>query len=258
MKGNHMKKSLLLAAAFFVATSGTANAQFNNITEGWSGEASLSGSKTTGNTDTTDIGLGLKLQKEDGPWRHKFKALADRGKAEDITNKKSYNLAYQLDRDINERLYVYGNADHFGDDFGAFKHGYFIGTGLGYKAILPEPLSWNLEGGLGYRSQKSRIIDNDILTNPLGLASDRTNELAARGFSDLDYILNENVSLYNDTEILYSASDTYIWNETGITATLAGNLAARASFRIDNHSDVPIGTKKTDTITRFGIVYTMK
>lgn len=253
-----MKKSLLLAATFFVASTGTAQAQFNNLGEGWSGEASLTGSKTTGNTDTTDIGLGLKLQKEDGPWRHKFKALADRGEAEDIDNKRSYSLAYQLDRDINERLYVYGNVDYFGDDFGAFKQGYFAGAGAGYKAILPGPLSWNLEGGLGFRSQKSRIVDNDILTNPLGLASDRTNELAARGFSDLDYVLNDNVSLYNDTEILWSSSDTYIWNEIGITATLAGNLAARASFRVDTHSDVPIGTEKTDTITRFGIVYTLK
>jgi len=129
---------------------------------------------------------------------------------------------------------------------------------VGYKAILPEPLSWNLESGLGYRSQKSRIVDNDILTNPLGLASDRENELAIRGFSDLDWVLNENVSAYNDTEIIWSSSDTYIWNEVGITATLAGNLAARASFRIDTHSDVPVGTEKTDTITRFGIVYTMK
>ena len=253
-----MKKQLLLAAAMLVATAGTAQAQFNDPLGGWSGEASLSGAKTTGNTDTTDLGLGLKLQKEDGPWRHKFKALADRGEADDIQTKRSYNLAYQLDRDINERLYVYGNADYFGDDFGPFKQGYFLGTGLGYKAILPEPLSWNLEGGLGYRSQKSRIVDNDILTNPLGLASDRENELAVRGFSDLDYVLNENVSLYNDTEIIYSKSDTYIWNEIGITATLAGNLAARASFRVDTHSDVPVGTEKTDTVTRFGIVYTMK
>lgn len=250
-----MKKQFLLAAALLVATAGTAQAQ---MLEGWSGEASLAGSKTSGNTDTTDIGLGLKLQKESGVWRHKFKALADLGKVSGETNKKSYNLGYQIDRDLNERTYVYGNADYYSDDFGAFKQGYFVGTGLGYKAILPEPLSWNLEGGLGYRSQKSRIIDNDILTNPLGLASDRTNELAARGFSDLDYVLNESVSLYNDTEILYSKSDTYIWNETGITATLAGNLAARASFRIDTHSTVPVGTKKTDTITRFGIVYTMK
>ena len=250
-----MKTKLIMAAAILAMTAGTANAQ---ITEGWTGEASLAGSKTTGNTETTDIGLGLKLQKEAGQWRHKFNALADLGRAEGLTNKKRYNLGYQIDRDVNERLYVYGNADYFSDDFGPFKQGYFLGTGLGYKAVLPEPLSWNLESGLGYRSQKSRILDNNILTNPLGLASDRENELALRAFSDLDYKLNDNVSAYNDTEIIYSKSDTYIWNETGITATLAGNLAARASFRIDTHTDVPIGTEKTDTITRFGIVYTMK
>ena len=250
-----MKTQLLLAAALLVTATGTAQAQ---ILDGWSGEASLAGSKTTGNTDTTDLGLGLKLQKESDKWRHKFNALADLGKVSGETNKRNYRLGYQIDRDINDRTYVYGNADYFSDDFGPFKQGYFVGTGVGYKAILPEPLSWNLEGGLGYRSQKSRILDNNIMTNPLGLASDRTNELAARAFSDLDYILNENVSLYNDTELLYSKSDTYIWNETGITATLAGNLAARASFRVDTHSNVPIGTKKTDTITRFGIVYTMK
>ena len=253
-----MKTSYLLAAAFIVASTGTAQAQFSDPLGGWSGEASLSGSRTTGNTDTTDIGLAIKLQKEDGPWKHKFKASADRGEAEDIDNKKRFDLAYQLDRQINERLYAFGNADYYGDDFGAFKQGYFLGTGLGYKAILPEPLSWDLEAGVGYRSQKSRIVDNDILTNPLGLASDRENEIAGRGFSDLDYVLNENVSFYNDTEIIYSASDTYIWNEVGITATLAGNLAARASYRVDHHTDVPIGTEKTDTTTRFGIVYTMK
>lgn len=241
-----MKKQLLLAAAFLAASTGTAHAQFKNILDGWSGEASLSGSKTTGNTDTTDIGLALKLQKEDGPWRHKFKALADRGEADGINNKKRYNLGYQIDRDFNDRLYGYANADYFSDDFGAFQEGYFVGGGLGYKVILPEPVSWNVEGGLGYRSQEEQ-----------GALGEENAELAARAFSDFDYIFNENVSFYNDTEIIYSSSDTYIWNETGITATLAGNLAARASFRVDTHSDVAAGREKTDTITRFGIVYTM-
>ncbi len=239
-----MKKQLLLAAALLVATTGTAQAQ---ILDGWSGEASLAGSKTTGNTETTDIGLGLKLNKEDGVWRHKFKALADLGKAEGETNKKRYNVGYQIDRDFNDRLYGYANAEYFSDDFGAFQEGYFAGGGLGYKVILPEPLSWNVEGGAGYRSQQEQ-----------GALGETANEFALRGFSDFDYILNDNVSLYNDTEIIHSKSDTYIWNETGITATLAGNLAARASFRIDTHSDVAVGREKTDTITRFGIVYTMK
>jgi len=239
-----MKKQFFLAAVLLAATTAAANAQ---LTEGWTGEASLTGSKTTGNTETTDIGLGLKLNKEGDLWRHKFKALADLGRADGETNKRRYNLGYQIDRDIYDHLYVYGNADYYSDDFGAFQEGYFVGGGVGYKAIVPEPIGWNLEGGIGYRSQEEQ--------GPLGLTE---NEVALRGFSDLDWALNENVSLYNDTEIIWSDSDTYIWNEVGITATLAGNLAARISFRVDNHSNVPVGREETDTITRFGIVYTMK
>lgn len=248
-----MKKQLLLAAALLVATTGTAQAQ---ITAGWSGEASLTGSQTTGNTETTDVGLGLKLNKETDVWRHKFKALADFGRVSGVNNKQRFALGYQIDRDINERTYIYGNADYFNDDFGAFRQGYFLGGGLGYKVILPEPVSWNLEGGLGYRNQ----TEQDFIDDTTGLLTDgnSTNELAVRAFSDFDWVLNDNVSAYNDTEIIWSSSDTYIWNEIGITATLAGNLAARASFRIDTHSDVPDGTEKTDTVTRFGIVYTLK
>lgn len=215
--------------------------------DGWSGEAALTGSKTTGNTETTDVGLGLNLAKEDGPWRNKFKASFDYGKTAGVKNRQRLVLGYQLERDINDRLFAYGNADYFQDDFGAFETGYFVGGGLGYKLVLPEPLAWDITGGAGYRSQKTQP--------PLTVTE---NEFALRGTSNIDYQFNDAVSLYNDTEILWSDSDTYIWNETGITAQLMGNLAARASFRIDNHSTVPLGREKTDTITRIGVVYTMK
>ncbi|MEM9600567.1 MAG: DUF481 domain-containing protein, partial [Pseudomonadota bacterium] len=99
--------------------------------------------------------------------------------------------------------------------------------------------------GIGYRSQ----TDTFDVTNE---------ELAVNLESDLDWQINEQVSAYNDAGVLWSDSDTYLWSEAGITANLMGNLAARASFRIDHHTDVPFGTEKTDTITRFGIVYTME
>lgn len=239
-------RTALLSAAAIALLPLTAHAQ---IADGWSGEASLTGSQTTGNTETTDVGLGLKLAKEGDVWRHKFNASADYGRAGGATNKQRFVLGYQIDRDITDRLYGYANADYFNDDFGAFEDGYFLGTGLGYEMILPDPISWNLEGGLGYRSQTAQSV--------AGVAAPTTNELAARLGSDFDWTLNESVSLYNDSELIYSESDTNIWNEFGLTATLTGRLAARASFRIDHHTDVPVGREKTDTITRFGLVYTM-
>ncbi len=237
-----MKKLLISSAILsFVATPA-----FAGVTDGWSGEVALTGSQTTGNTDTTDVGLALNLVKSGDVWRHKFKASADYGRASGVDNKQRFVLGYQIDRDITDRLYGYANADYFQDDFGAFETGYFVGGGLGYKLVLPEPLKWDVEAGLGYRNQETQ--------SPLSVT---TNELAFRGASNIDYIFNENVSFYNNSEILSSSSDTYLWNETGITAQLMGNLAARASFRVDHHTDVPVGTEKTDTITRVGVVYTL-
>jgi len=168
----HILKTTLLTTALSAFVAAPAYA---GIADGWSGEAALTGSKTTGNTETEDVGLGLNLVKS-----------AD-----------------------TDRLYAYGNADYFQDDFGAFETGYFIGTGVGYKLVLPDPLQWDVEGGLGYRSQKSQE-----------LVPVTENELAFRAASNIDYAFNDNVSLYNHSELLYSESDTYIWNETGITAQL--------------------------------------
>lgn len=242
-------KHILKACAALLATTAmtlpvTAAAQDDN---GWSGEAALTGSRTTGNTETTDIGLGLNLQKASDVWRHTFKASADFGRVSGDTNKERFVLGYQIDRNLSDRLYVYGNADYFSDKFGAFEDGYFLGTGLGYKLVVPEPLGWDVEAGLGYRSQTSQ--------SP---ASVTEKELALRAASKLSYLLNDNVSAYNNSEVVYGDSNTTLWNETGLTATLAGNLAARASFRVDHNTDVAVGREKTDTITRFGVVYTMK
>ncbi|RKQ71504.1 putative salt-induced outer membrane protein [Litorimonas taeanensis] len=238
-------KNIVLATAFtFALGTTTAQAQFF---EGFSGEAALTGSKTTGNTDTTDAGLALKLEKAGENWTHKVKASADFGESNDVTNKKRYALGYQIDRQLTDRSYVYGNADYFSDDFGSYQEGYFLGGGYGYSVLVDSPVTWDLEAGLGFRSQKEQ-----------GVLGVREDELAARYTSDFDWVFNDNVSLYNDTELTYAQSDTNIWNETGITSQIAGNLAARVSFRVDHHTDVPVGIEKTDTITRVGIVYTMK
>ena len=261
-----MKKSLLLTICA-LAFSTSAQAQFGNLNSGWSGEGSLSGSVTTGNTDTTDVGLGLKLEKEDGPWRHKFNALWDRGSVDGDATRRRIDLGYQIDRDINDRLYIYGNGDYYSDDFGAFQDGWFIGGGAGYHVLKDEPITWDIEGGAGFRSQQQQdfpTLDaagnptfdangDPILTN--GLTED---EFALRGFSDFDYQFNENVAFYNDTEVLWASSDTYIWNESGVTAKLTENISARASFRVDHHTNPPVGSVGTDTTTRFGIVYAIK
>lgn len=242
-----MKHILLTTTAGLVfATSASAG----TLTDGWAGEASISGSTTSGNTSTTDIGLALHLAKTDGKWTNKFDTTYDLGKSGGVDSKNRWFIGYQLNREINDSLYVYGNANYFTDDFGAYNQGSFVGSGFGYKVIQPDPVKWDVEAGVGYRSQKLQ---------PVGiLASVSSNEFAVRGASIFTYQFNESVNLYNNSEVIWSSGDTYLWNDIGITANLAGNLAARLSFRVDHHTDVPLGVVKTDTITRGALVYTLK
>ena len=217
------------------------------LIDGWKGEASASGSKTTGNTETEDVGLGIRLANTEGRWKHKFKANFDYGRNKGRKNKQRLRTSYQLDRQINEQLYTFANADYFSDDFGAFEEGYYAGGGLGYKIVLPDPVGWDFELGGGYRYQ-----------DPQGSNKAVENELGLRSASNFDWDVNDKVSLYNNTELTYSKSDTYIWNEAGITSKILGNVAVRASYRVDYHSTVPEGRKKTDTIMRIGVVYKIK
>ncbi|MEM7730864.1 MAG: DUF481 domain-containing protein [Pseudomonadota bacterium] len=210
----------------------------------WAGEASLTGNRTTGNTDTTDIGLGLKLANEGDVWRHKFDASADYGRANGVNNRERFFLGYKLERDIGDRFFAFGEADYLRAKFGAFTDSWFVGGGLGYTVFEPEPVGWSVSAGAGYRSQTSAL---DVTEE----------EVALNAESDFDWQINNNVSLYDDAGILWSDSNTFLFNEIGLTADLMGNLAARASYRIEHNTDVPLGREKTDTITRFGIVYTI-
>jgi putative salt-induced outer membrane protein len=233
-----MKSLAIAAAAALMLMAADASAAE------WSGEASLTGSKTTGNTDTEDIGVGLKLDKTQNLFKHRFRASADFGRANGVRNRARAKANYRLDRDIGDDLFVFGSGDVFYDEFGAFTDGWFVGGGLGYTIYEPDPVGWNVTAGVGYRSQTSSI---DVTEQ----------EIALNAESDFDWQLNEAVSVYDDAGVLYSAANTYLYNEIGLTASLMGNLAARASFRIDYNSDVPVGRENTDTITRFGIVYTI-
>jgi len=213
-----------LAGILCIGMTSLANLASAEEGKGWSGEVGLNGARTTGNNDTTDVGFAFKLNNRGSDWRHNLKGTAD-----------------------------YGD-DYYSEDFGAFKHGYYIGVGAGYSVLIDEPTEWRIEAGAGFRSQKARLTPND----PSGLSSRLEEFTSARLFSDLDHAFDESVKLTNDTELFYSDIDTFFINEVGVNSRMFGDFALRASFRIEAHTDVPEGREKVDTISRIGIVYKME
>jgi putative salt-induced outer membrane protein len=236
---------VLLTPAYVLAQTGT--------DVGWSGAIEINGSNTTGNNETTNIGVQLSLKNRGTDWRHDFAFTADYGEDSGNTNKERMRASYKIGRDISERSYLFLNASYFSDDFGAFKNGAFMGAGYGYDILIDEPTQWKVEAGLGFRSQKARLVP----VAPTDPVSRKEEFVSARLSSNVAHSLNDNVRLTNDTELFYSDVDTYVVNETAIVSELFGGIGLRASFRIETHTDVPDGREKTDTISRLGVVYTM-
>ena len=230
--------------ALIVLASGVAYAEEDGIT----GEVSLSGAVTTGNTETTDIGFASHFEKKKSYWRHKLGLTYDFGKADGNDTKNRVSGNYQIARDINERLYATGDVSYYTDDFGPYESEGYIGAGLGYQIAKSDKVSWKVEGGVGYRTQELNTITS---------ADTKTEQASARLSSELTYQVNDAVSLSNKSAALISDSDTYIWNDAGLTAKLTGNLAARFSVRVDHHADVADDRENTDTITRGALVYSI-
>lgn len=224
-------------------------------TTGFSGEAALSASATTGNSETTDVGLALDLKNNADIWQHEIDVSYDYGTANGNETKNRFFIGYQIDRDVNEELYAFGDASYYTDEFGAYEFGYFVGGGLGQHVIASEPSNWDLEGAVGYRVQRARPLSNPM--TPSHVDGDKVQEAAFLGRSEFSFEFNENVEVYNNTKVTAAVSDTYVWNDIGLSAKLTDVVSAKFGFRTDYHTDVPVGRKKLDTVTRAAIVYSI-
>lgn len=243
MKIQIQAAGLFAAAAVVSAIAAPASAQ-NAV---WTGEGSFGAGFTTGNTETSDLGLGLKLGRQAGDWKLSFQALADYGKTEGVETKNRMFGSVQADRNFSERLYGLGRVSYERDEFSGFESRAFAGVGLGYRVIVSEPTKWAVEVAPGVRY-------DDIRGTPL-VPGDSETGFSVIGASKFAHAFNDNVKLTNDTTVTWADASTQIVNTLAVTAALTGALSARASYDVRHDTDAPAGFEKTDTVTRVSLVY---
>lgn len=219
----------------------------------WKGEGSLSAGINTGNTDTSDLGIGIKMSRESQIWRNGFEVIADYGTKNGTQTKNRLFFAGQADRTLNDRMFGFGRVSHEIDEFSAFDSRSFIGGGMGWEVLEGGAAKWSLEGGPGLKVDRVKAISSG---NPPVVTPSRTNDsfsfIAASKFS---YTFNDAVRLRNDTSLLYADESTQIGNKTTLTAVLTKSLSARFSFEVRHDTDPKPNFEETDTATRMSLVY---
>lgn len=206
---------------------------------------------TSGNTETTDLGLGLGLARETQVWKAALDLQADFGETDGLETKNRIFAAAQLDRQINDRLYGFGRISYEIDEFSGFENRGFVGGGLGYQLIENDATTWSLEGGPGLRIDEVRVFTVDGVTTP----AETVESFSVFAASNFAHAFNDNVSFTNDTDVLAAEETTQIINVAALTAKLTDAFSARISLDVRHDTDPPVGFEATDTATRIALVY---
>lgn len=226
--------------------------------DGWSGESSLSAGLTTGNTETSEAGLGIDLDRGAGDWNFGIQLSGDYGKEDGVESRNRYFGAVDLEHDFNDTMFTFGRASYEVDQFTGFDSRTFVGGGVGWHVLDDEDHHWTVRGGPGFKIDE---VKRQVTTDSNGAVTitpaSTEESLGAVAQSEYFYAFNEAVSLSNKTNMVYGQESTQINNSIGLTAALNGHLAARVSFDV-RHDTAPQPTyEATDTATKFSLVYTL-
>ncbi len=223
---------------------------------GWSGEGSLSAGVTTGNTETTDLGLGVDATRTMDRWKIGLQATADYGETDGDETKNRIFLGTNLDRQFNDRLFGFGQLTYERDEFSGFDSRAFIGGGLGYELLNGDATQWTVRGGPGLKVDEIEAVLDASTVPPTVLSEASTEEsFGATAASNFAHKFNDNVSFTNDSTLVYADTSTQIGNIAAITASLTNTLSARVSLEVRHDTDPVDGFESTDTISRVSLVY---
>lgn len=220
--------------------------------DNWNGKGEIGGFRSAGNSSNTGLSAALALNREGIDWSHKLRGRADFQRSGSITTREQYLASYEPRYRINSRLFAYGLAQYERDRFQGFTGRYAVSGGLGYRVIDTDRLDLAVKAGPAYRV-------TDLVT---GESEER---LAALFGMDFDWRITDRLTLTQDTNavaetggqavVFVDSNNTSLNVITGLDAKVSNNLTARLSYQLEYDSNPPAGAVKTDTLTRFTLVY---
>lgn len=208
---------------------------------GYTGSLALQTSATSGNTDTSSIGLGANMGYYDGTNGYDVQFAYTRSENAGVVDDDGLLYEAQYTRDFASAFYGFtklqGSIDSAG--LGGFDTSdNYLGFGVGYRVYDTASVQWTVQAGLGYR-----VAD-------LGGVSD-FNECALSVSSGYYNQFSENLAFTLDTDIIGSDSDTVVYNGLGVNVAMTDTLALRTSLVTEYHTDPAAG--RVDTDNNFGV-----
>jgi len=213
----------------------------------WTGSLGLAWVATSGNTDTSTLGLDLALDRKPEPWGFEFAARGNRADDGGVTTAENYLVSARAVRKLSTRWEAFGGLAWAKDPFAGFDSQTVAMAGATYITVESERHLLSFDMGLAY-TWEDRVPpaeDANFAGGLLGLSWEW--RLGASSKLTERFVLHPN---FDDSE------DWRLMSMTAIESSINSWLALRFGFDL-RHRNQPIGdADSTDTTSTASVVLT--
>ena len=210
----------------------------------WSGSGELSYVATSGNSDSTSLGLGGQLDGDHGVWAQKYRARFIRMESEGEETANSLEAAGRLERELRANLSAFGEVGYLQNRFAGIDDRYAGAAGLAWSVLRGPLHTLDTSAGLGY-VHESRI---DAADESFATA------VAAAAYK---YAFSERSHFTNQSNLELSLEEGDNWRGRNVAALVSGLtdiFALKLAIDVSYFNDPVPGFEKTDTVTSASIV----
>ncbi|RRH70095.1 DUF481 domain-containing protein [Falsigemmobacter faecalis] len=206
------------------------NPEFN---PGFSGSASLGYSGKTGNNETQDLSVGLRLRHAQGPLVQTLGAVLDFQEANGSKTKQDVFAVYDANYYFNDQFYAFALArvqtNGLADTADEVRRDAFVGVGPGYRFINTPSTTWRAQAGIGV----SYLQDG---------ARNSVTETGYIASSRFFHQFSDTMFLTNDTDVLKSDSALRVNNDFGVNFRMTNAMSTRVSYLTEYNDNRAIRT----------------
>lgn len=208
----------------------------------WTGQIELGGFRSTGNTNNFGFSGALKANRKGIKWEHILLASADYQEDDGSVSKSQYSGSYQARYTLSDGYFTYGKGMYERDRIQGFKNRYTGSGGLGYRLIKTKAMTLSVEAGPALR----RI---DYVDEPSATTWSASTSL------DWDWTISPTMKLTEDFSSYIGTDNSTFTSKTALEAGMTKRLKLKLSYSIEHETSPPDGSLKTDTVSRFALVY---
>ena len=208
----------------------------------WKGEAELGYVQTSGNSQTTTVSTKFGIKHEKDAWRQKLSIAALRASDSGETTAEQFSSLLRAEYILTSIDYLFGSVRYEDDRFAGYDQRTTEVLGYGHTVINTASHKLSLETGAGARQTEN--VDGS--SNDEGLI---------RLALDYEWKISDHSLFRENLTVDKGQDNTVTESVTELKLKINSALSMKVTVTVKDNSEVPVGTKNTDTSSAVTLVY---